>query len=176
MRQYKEYSVIDAVSVAIVVMQWFGNHVPTLERGFLCVLMWRLGDATLVIFGSQFQRRRVASLPVPDEKWIQWQFQFSDEWIIVTAEARKKDSELGLGAQKKTRGQPVKNWRVIRRHDLRVIFRLLWLHVLPPGEYPINRVIKSRTYQLLSRCQITRDILCQEMVTDLYTRQYCFKF
>jgi hypothetical protein len=29
--------------------------------------------------------------------------------IIVAAEAREQDSELGLGAQEKTRGQPVKN-------------------------------------------------------------------
>jgi hypothetical protein len=28
---------------------------------------------------------------------------------IVAAEAREQDSELGLGSQKKTRGQPVKN-------------------------------------------------------------------
>jgi hypothetical protein len=33
--------------------------------------------------------------------------------MIVAAEALKQDSELGLGAQKKTRGQPVKILRVI---------------------------------------------------------------
>jgi hypothetical protein len=36
---------------------------------------------------------------VPDE----------EKRIIVAAEAHKQESELGLGAQKKTRGQPVKN-------------------------------------------------------------------
>jgi hypothetical protein len=41
---------------------------------------------------------------------------------MVAAEAREQESELGLGAQKKTRGQPVKNWRVIRRSGLCVIF------------------------------------------------------
>jgi hypothetical protein len=37
------------------------------------------------------------------------------------AEAREQESELGLGAQKKTRGQSAKNWRVIRT-DLCVTF------------------------------------------------------
>jgi hypothetical protein len=38
------------------------------------------------------------------------------------SEAREQDSELGIRAQKKTRDQPVKNWRVIRGRDLCVIF------------------------------------------------------
>jgi hypothetical protein len=48
--------------------------------------------------------------------------QGSYEWTIVAVEAREQESELGLGAQKETRGQPSKNWRVIRRHDLCALF------------------------------------------------------
>jgi hypothetical protein len=59
----------------------------------------RLHNETLVIFGSAFQMRGVPD----EEKWMQWQFQFSDKWIMVAAEAREQDSKLGLGAQKKTR-------------------------------------------------------------------------
>jgi hypothetical protein len=40
---------------------------------------------------------------------MQLQLQFSYERIIVAAEAREQDREFGLGAQKKTRGQPAKN-------------------------------------------------------------------
>jgi hypothetical protein len=36
------------------------------------------------------------------------QFQIRSE-LVTRQEARKQDSELGLGAQKKTKGQPVKN-------------------------------------------------------------------
>jgi hypothetical protein len=32
----------------------------------------------------------------------QWQFQFSDKWIIVAAEAHKQDNELGLETQELT--------------------------------------------------------------------------
>jgi hypothetical protein len=48
--------------------------------------------------------------------------QSSYEWRVVAAEARQQKSELGLGAQKKTRGQHMKKWHVIRRPDLCVIF------------------------------------------------------
>jgi hypothetical protein len=41
---------------------------------------------------------------------------------IGAADAREQHSELGLGAQKKTRGQPAKDLHVIRRSDLCVIF------------------------------------------------------
>jgi hypothetical protein len=41
---------------------------------------------------------------------------------IVAAEARGQESELWLGAQKKTRGQTEKILRVIRRTDLCAIF------------------------------------------------------
>jgi hypothetical protein len=61
----------------------------------------------------QFQMRR-----------HEWSDSFSYEWIIVAAEAREQESELGLGAQKDTRGQRAKNWRVIRRNDLCVLFEV----------------------------------------------------
>jgi hypothetical protein len=46
---------------------------------------------------------------------------------LVTAESRKQDNELGLGAQKKTRGQTVKYQRSL----LTVRLRVLWLIVIP---------------------------------------------
>jgi hypothetical protein len=39
--------------------------------------------------------------------------------MIVAAEAHEQESELPLGAQKKTRGEPAKN---LRGPDLRVTF------------------------------------------------------
>jgi hypothetical protein len=83
-----------------------------------------LYNATLVIFQIvQFLTRRVPDEAVQfQRRRREWSDSFSYEWIMVAAEARGQDSELTLGAQKKTRGQPVKNWRVIRRCDLCVMF------------------------------------------------------
>jgi hypothetical protein len=45
-----------------------------------------------------------------EEKWMKWQFQFNYEWIIVAAEAHEQESELGLGAQNKTKEFSL--WRI----------------------------------------------------------------
>jgi hypothetical protein len=60
------------------------------------------------------------------------------QWIIIAAEARKQDKELGLGAQK--------NYRSV----LIVRLSVLLLIVNPQGKYPINPSIKSRIHNLFA--------------------------
>jgi hypothetical protein len=75
----------------------------------------RLYNATLVRSSSvQFQTSRV-----PDEA-VPFQMMNVYELTVGTTEAREH-SEWGLGIQRETRGQPAKNWRVIRS-DLCVTF------------------------------------------------------
>jgi hypothetical protein len=102
-------------------LRWRGAAAYTKDRPVDTKTYWLTDSQSQRDFDFDFDLSSVQFLTrrVPDEEmWIKWQFYFNYEWIIVATEAR----ELGLGAQKKTRSQPAKNWRVIRRPDLRVTF------------------------------------------------------
>jgi hypothetical protein len=103
-------NVFAAVSAMTVAMQWFGKHVSTIEAEFSVWSAQRLYNVTLEIFAA-------------NSVWSQFSFgEFSvrSRWEVnaVTVNnsrgrstwvSHQQGNELGLGAQKKTRNQPVKN-------------------------------------------------------------------
>jgi hypothetical protein len=112
----------------------------TIETTFPLRSARRLYNATLVIFGIvQFQRWRVPDEAVSSRRGDvnAVTVVVSYEWIIVASGAREQDSVLGLEAQKKTRGQPVKNWRVIR--DVIYVKYLEWQTVVVSVLRPVAR-------------------------------------
>jgi hypothetical protein len=82
-----EFAAVSAVTVA---MQWFGKYVSTIETKFSVRSAWRLYNAPLVIFSSQFE-------VVLSKFHMRSECSDSDEWITVTRQQiRTRNTEENM--------------------------------------------------------------------------------